>query len=50
MNDTTQENIKTWARDFYGERKESIDYFLKFGSPVEKALVKKVMDLAGVEA
>lgn len=42
--------MKLWARDFYGERKESIEYFLKFGSPVEKALVKKVVELAEAKA
>jgi hypothetical protein len=42
--------LSTWARTFCQERKESVDYFLEFGSPIEKALVSKVVELAGGQA
>jgi hypothetical protein len=54
MNDTKQlqanEDLQTWARRFTVERKNSIDYFLKYGNATEKALVEKVLELAGATA
>ena len=40
-------SLRDWAKGFCQERKASIDYFLKFGNPLEKALVQKVIELAG---
>lgn len=54
MNGTKQpqnEDLSQWARRFTVERKSSIDYFLKYGNPTERALVNKVLELAkGAEA
>ncbi|WMW25380.1 hypothetical protein RE474_01270 [Methanolobus sediminis] len=54
MENMTPSNIDpslyVWAKDFCKDRKESIDYFLNFGSPIEKALVSKVIELAEVQA
>ncbi|MDP2215761.1 MAG: hypothetical protein Q8J68_00495 [Methanolobus sp.] len=48
MTNNTSQNkeLSAWARQFTQERKASIDYFLKHGSPIEKALVGKVVELA----
>ncbi|WP_370575727.1 hypothetical protein [Methanomethylovorans sp.] len=50
MENRTSSNIdpslSAWARDLYHERKESVDYLLKFGNPLEKALINKVVELA----
>jgi len=43
-------SLYAWARDFCQDRKESINYFLKFGTPIEKALVSKVVELAEAQA
>jgi hypothetical protein len=43
-------SLTTWAKDFCQDRKKSIEYFLEFGSPIEKALVSKVVELAGAQA
>lgn len=40
-------SLRDWAKGLCQERKASIDYFLKFGNPLEKALVQKVIELAG---
>lgn len=50
MQKTSQLNqnpsLQEWAKDFCTEKKASIDYFLKYGSSVEKALAMKVIELA----
>lgn len=48
MNINTESNItlSDWAKQFSKDQKASIDYFLKFGSPVEKALCQTVLDIA----
>lgn len=43
---TRNKELAAWAQQFTQERKESIDYFLKHGSPIEKALVSKVVEIA----
>ena len=43
--DSTNE-LCSWARDFLKERRESIDYISKFGSPIDKALIKVVFKYA----
>jgi hypothetical protein len=55
MNETkkqpAKEDLKEWARNFSQEKRNSIDYFLKYGNPTERALVEKVLELAnGAEA
>lgn len=46
----TESELIRWARTFCLERKESIDHLLEFGSPIEKALVSKVVELAGCKS
>lgn len=50
LNENTTSNIDSsltaWAIGVCEEHRPSIDYFLKFGSPIEKALVEKVIELA----
>lgn len=41
-----QDDLPKWAREFTAEHKESVEYFLRFGSPVERALISKVVELA----
>jgi|GEM_PF-4964756 len=48
--DVIDPSLSAWAENFCQERKESIEYFLKFGSPIEKALVSKVVEIAGGRA
>ncbi|WP_440951474.1 hypothetical protein [Methanococcoides sp. FTZ1] len=38
--------LSDWAKQFSKEHKASLDYFLKFGSPIEKALCETVQELA----
>ncbi|WP_406661324.1 hypothetical protein V7O66_02040 [Methanolobus sp. ZRKC3] len=40
------DDLHVWAYEFLQENNNSIDYFLKYGSPIEKALMTKVMQLA----
>jgi hypothetical protein len=47
---TSNIELSQWARNFIDERKESIDYFLQYGSPIEKALASKVVEIAEVSA
>jgi hypothetical protein len=35
------------ARDFVRRNSDSIEYFSKFGSPLEKAVAKTLVDAAG---
>lgn len=44
---TDNKALSEWARQFSKEHQSSIDYFLKFGSPIEKALCETVQELAG---
>ncbi|WP_407356038.1 hypothetical protein [Methanolobus sp. WCC5] len=39
--------LSMWAHQFTQERRDSIDYFLEHGSPIERALVNTVIELAG---
>lgn len=38
--------LTTQAKVFVEKHRENIDYLSRFGSPIEKALVSKVMELA----
>lgn len=41
--------LVAWATAFCEDHKENMSYFLKHGNPLEKALVLKVVELAGGE-
>ncbi|WP_167880915.1 hypothetical protein [Methanococcoides sp. AM1] len=43
---TSNKELSDWAKQFSKEHQSSIDYFLKFGSPIEKALCETVQELA----
>ena len=47
-NTPNDKDLSQWAKQFTQDRKESIEYFLQHGSPIEKALVSKVCELAEV--
>ncbi|WP_135605508.1 hypothetical protein [Methanococcoides sp. NM1] len=46
INSDSTNELSSWAREFLKERKESIDYISKFGSPLDKALIKVVFKCA----
>jgi hypothetical protein len=50
MSTKTEYNIELslWARKFVAENRESIDYFLRFGTTIEKSLASKILELAEV--
>jgi len=53
MNSSTLYNIDSslhdWSKNYCREFKPQIEYYLKFGSPLEKALFSIVIELAGVK-
>jgi len=52
LSSATTSNIDpavTWSKEFCKEFKPQVEYFLKFGNPIEKALFAKVAELAGVD-
>jgi hypothetical protein len=49
-NQPPENDLSQWAKRFTQERRNSIDYFLKYGNETEKALVEKVLELAGATA
>jgi len=52
MKENTKDNnnLSIWAKQFVVERRNSIEYFQKYGNATERALVEKVLELAGAEA
>ncbi|MCM1986042.1 hypothetical protein [Methanococcoides seepicolus] len=52
MNELTGQStdfLHLWACDFIRERKDTLEYLSKFGSPVDRALVNAVFELANDE-
>jgi hypothetical protein len=49
MNNQIQnnKNLSQRAKQFTKDRQESVYYFLKHGSPFEKAIAEAVLELAG---
>jgi hypothetical protein len=41
--------LHLWACDFIRERKDTLDYLSKFGSPIDRVLVNAVFELANDE-
>ncbi len=52
MNNTVRSDIEpsaiSWTKSYCKEYGPQIDYFLKFGNPLEQAMFKQVVELAGV--
>jgi len=52
VNSTTRQinpTLQDWSKNYCKEYEPQIEYFLKFGSPLEKALFSAVIELAGVK-
>jgi len=41
--------LQDWSKNYCRDYGPQIEYFLKFGSPLEKALFSAVIELAGVK-
>lgn len=39
-------NCNKWARDLVLHKRDSLDYFIEFGSPIEQILAEAVVEYA----